>query len=135
MSVVYLNIGSNLGNREALINRAILLISEEFGYYCLSGFVESEPWGFESANPFLNIGMAIKTDRHPEEVLRIIQGIEKSISGKSHRDERGQYCDREIDIDIMLIKGMEYHSATLDIPHKHLFEREFFLKPLRELEA
>lgn len=46
MTIIYINIGSNLGNRKSLIERALGKIGDNFGYYCISGFVDSEPWGF-----------------------------------------------------------------------------------------
>ena len=131
--IVYVNIGSNLGNRQALIEKAIEAIGDNFGFYCKSGFVESDPWGYESTNRFLNIGVAFKTDLSPEPLLDKLQEIEKSISSKSHRDKKGNYADREIDIDIMAIEGMRYESSRLSVPHRHLLEREFFLQPLKEL--
>lgn len=133
MATVYVNIGSNLGNRRELILKAIDAIADIFGYYCLSGFVESDPWGFVSANPFLNIGMAFLSDLKPEEILDRLQEIERSISSVSHRDANGDYKDREIDIDIMAIDNIKFSSPRLSIPHKHLHSRPFFLIPLREL--
>ena len=133
MSVVYVNIGSNLGDRISLINKAIDEIGNRFGYYCISGLVESEPWGFDSTNTFINIGVAFKSKLPPEEILDILQGIEKKISLVAHRDSNGNYVDREIDIDIMAIDEIRFDSERLHIPHIHLREREFFLTPLREL--
>ena len=133
MPVIYVNIGSNLGDRKVLIERALDKIGETFGYYCKSGFVESEPWGFESTNRFLNVGVAFKSALPPEIILDKLQDIEKDISKISHRDARGNYTDREIDIDIMAIDMMRYESERLKVPHPHLMERDFFLIPLREL--
>lgn len=129
----YLNLGSNLGNRLLHLTRAMKAIGEEFGPYDISHKVESDPWGFDSTNRFVNIGLAIESDLAPEEVLDILQAIEKSISQRGHRRWDGSYNDREIDIDIMATDGGEYHSDRLDIPHPHLREREFFMTPLREL--
>ena len=133
MPIVYVNIGSNLGNKKALIQKAIEKIENIFGYCCISEFVESEPWGFESTNSFLNIGVAFKSDLHPESVLELLQNIEKSISATSHRDALGNYADREIDIDIMAIDDLTYRSDKLNIPHEHLLERDFFMIPLKQL--
>lgn len=133
MPIIYVNIGSNLGNKKALIQKAIEKIENIFGYYCISEFVESEPWGFESTNSFLNIGVAFKSDLHPESVLELLQNIEKSISATSHRDALGNYADREIDIDIMAIDDLTYRSDKLNIPHEHLLERDFFMIPLKQL--
>jgi len=129
----YLNLGSNLGNRLLHLTRAMKAIGEEFGPYDISHKVESDPWGFDSTNRFVNIGLAIESDLAPEEVLDRLQAIEKSISPRGHRRWDGSYNDREIDIDIMATDGGEYHSDRLDIPHPHLREREFFMTPLREL--
>lgn len=133
MAIVYVNIGSNLGNRAAHISRAIDLISESFGIYCKSEMVESEPWGFESTNSFFNIGVSFKSELPPERILDILQGIEREVSEVAHRDENGGYKDREVDIDIMAIDDMRYESERLILPHRHLYSRDFFLKPLREL--
>lgn len=133
MPVVYVNIGSNLGDRKSFIQEAIKEIGDHFGYYCISGLVESEPWGFESTNPFLNIGIAFKSEMHPEIILSTLQKIEKKISRVSHRDKEGNYTDREVDIDIMAIGEIKYDSERLHIPHPHLLERDFFLIPLKEL--
>ena len=129
----YLNLGSNLGNRLLHLTRAMKAIGEEFGPYETSHKVESDPWGFHSTNRFVNIGLTIESDDDPEDVLRRLQIIEKSISTRSHRRWDGSYNDREIDIDIMATDGGAYDSPALHIPHPHLAKRDFFLKPLSEL--
>lgn len=131
--IIYVNIGSNLGNRNELIQQAIDRISDNFGFCCLSSFIESEPWGFESANRFLNLGVSFKSELDPETILRKLLEIEKSISSCSHRNKFGDYIDRKIDIDIMAIDDMAYQSDNLVIPHPHLFKRDFFMIPLSEL--
>lgn len=133
MAIVYVNIGSNLGDKESLINQALDLIGESFGYYCKSGFVESTPWGYDSPNRFLNIGVCFKTDLPPLEILDELQKIEKKISSMNHRDSEGNYLDREIDLDIMAVDDISYSSERLQIPHAHLLERDFFIIPLKEL--
>lgn len=133
MAIVYANIGSNLGDKKAQITKALDLIGEKFGFYCISEFVESEPWGFDSTNSFLNIGVAFKSNLHPEEILTCLQTIEKKISKACHRDENGNYIDRELDIDIMAIDELKYISSRLQIPHRHLKERPFFIVPLQQL--
>ena len=133
MALTYINIGSNLGDRKLLIQSALEKISDEFGVCCISSFIESEPWGFESENRFLNLGVSFNTDLPPEELLRKLQRIEKSICEGSHRNLEGEYIDRHIDIDIMAIDNLRYDSPILHIPHLHLMERDFFLIPLKEL--
>ena len=133
MAIAYVNIGSNLGDRKFLIEEAIRRISRQFGYYCVSGYVESDPWGYDSDNRFLNIGIAFRTLLPPEIILKKLQKIEREISEVSHRDSEGNYADREIDIDIMAIDEVQIGTIDLQIPHKCLKDRLFFLKPLQEL--
>ena len=133
MAIVYANIGSNLGNRYELIQKALDEIAGAFGICCISAYIESEPWGFKSDNRFLNLGVSFKSDLAPEEILYKLQRIEKSVSQVSHRDEKGGYKDREIDIDIMAIDDMIIDSPSLTIPHRHLMDRDFFRVPLLEL--
>ena len=90
----YLNLGSNLGNRLLHITRAMKAIGEEFGPYETSHKVESDPWGFDSTNRFVNIGLAVESDLEPEEVLARLLKIEKGISSRGHRRWDGSYNDR-----------------------------------------
>lgn len=129
----FLNIGSNLGNRKLNISRALRAIEAKFGYFETSKIVESEPWGYDSTNSFLNIGVMVISDESPLEVLHTIKEIEKSIDSASHRTPEGGYADRVIDIDIMAIDEMDIKNEELTVPHKDLSEREFFLLPLSEL--
>lgn len=131
----YLNLGSNLGNRLLHLTRAMKAIGEEFGPYETSHKVESDPWGFDSTNRFVNIGLAIDTELDPDTIMQKLQEIEKRLSKVGHRRWDGTYNDREIDIDIMDRDGEPYHSDIVTIPHPHLQEREFFLIPLRELRG
>lgn len=140
--IYYLNIGSNLGVRNLNLSRAVCAIEKEFGYFQLSKHVESEPWGFESANKFMNIGMMVYSDREPLDVLHILQEIERSISPKSHRNPDGSYADRLIDIDIMAVENPEAadgrYTVTMDtpeltLPHPGLNDRPFFKQPFEEL--
>lgn len=133
MSLAYINIGSNLGDRYQLIQTALAGISALYGICCISSYIETEPWGFESDNRFLNLGVSFKTTDSPEELLQKLKGLEKTIGKENHRHSDGRYKDRDIDIDIMAIDEMTYKSETLTIPHPHLLERDFFLKPMKEL--
>ena len=139
---IHLNIGSNLGDRPALISRAVALLREAFpeGHFRVSEPVESEPWGFVSENTFVNVGVAIDVDGDvdPEKVLGITQGVEKAISPASHRKPDGTYADRLVDVDIIAIdpapgRTLEYQSPTLVLPHPRARLRAFVLAPLRSL--
>lgn len=133
MAFVLINIGSNLGNRRLNLSRAIRAVGAEFGDFEMSHVVESAPWGYDSTNSFLNVGMAFHTDLPPCEVLSRLQGIEQAISPESHRTASGGYADRVIDIDIVAIDREIIDGDTLKVPHPHLAERRFFLEPLAEL--
>lgn len=133
MPIAFLNIGSNLGDRQKFIDQALEKLSKKFGYCCISREIETDSWGYNSGNRFLNIGVSIKTEETPESLLRILKDIESEISVMSHRNSEGRYADRELDIDIMAIDGIMCRTPNLSIPHKHLKQREFFLQPLSEL--
>lgn len=129
----YLNLGSNLGNRLLHLTRTMKAIGEEFGPYVTSHKVESDPWGFDSTNRFVNVGLTIESDLEPEMVMQKLKDIEKRLSKIGHRRWDGSYNDREIDIDIMATDCGCHDSEGLHIPHPHLSERKFFLIPLAEL--
>lgn len=133
MAFVLINIGSNVGRRRLNLSRAMRAVGEEFGQFELSHVVESKPWGFDSTNSFLNVGMAFNTELPPIEILHRLQAIERLLAPASHRDENGGYIDRELDIDIVAIDREVIDTAELKVPHPHLAERDFFLVPLEEL--
>lgn len=132
--IYYINIGSNLGDRYLNIGKAVEAIERRFGRLVISNMVESEPWGFDSTNLFVNVGIAFEAKEDPEDVLRMLQAIEREISPASHRNPDGSYADRIIDIDIMEAEGVEMHTPILELPHPRLAERPFFLEPLLELK-
>ena len=80
MAFYLINLGSNLGDRRLNLSRAMRAVGAEFGDFEMSHVVESEPWGFDSTNSFLNVGMAFNSDLPPEEVLGRLQRVERSIS-------------------------------------------------------
>ncbi|MDO4336210.1 MAG: 2-amino-4-hydroxy-6-hydroxymethyldihydropteridine diphosphokinase [Bacteroidales bacterium] len=133
MAFVIVNIGSNLGDRRLNLSRAMRAIAGRFGDFELSHAVESEPWGFDSTNTFVNIGMAFHSDLPPLDILHALRQIERSISAEAHRDADGGYRDRVIDIDIVAIDRLTVDTPELKLPHPHLEERRFFLEPLAEL--
>ena len=130
----YLNIGSNLDDREGNLWAADLRLSLDLGLVTArSSIVESEPWGFESPNRFLNIGMRVESNMTPHGMLRHLQAIERRLGSASHRDAHGNYADRLVDIDIVAIGDKVINTRTLQVPHPHLAERDFFLRPMTEL--
>lgn len=133
MSNVFINIGSNLGDRRLNLSRAMSAVEREFGPFELSHTVESAPWGFDSPNSFLNVGMAFSSELMPEEILARLQAIEKRLSPANHRKADGSYADRYVDIDIVAIDREIIDTVSLKVPHPRLPQRRFFLEPMAEL--
>ncbi len=140
MSTIYLNIGSNRDNRRALILQAIELIAARWRQARLrrSPWVESAPWGYDSQNPFINIGLAIDLPPGPAPdpfaVLRAVKDIEQQIAPDDrHRNDDGSYRDRFIDIDIIAIDNMVVDTPTLTIPHPRAAARDFVMQPMQFL--
>ena len=129
----YLNIGSNIGDRRDNLYRAVVALAAGTSGCALSRIVESEPWGFESDNRFMNVGVRLSSNMEPHEMLEHIHDIERRLGSASHRDGEGRYIDRLVDIDIMAIDDMVIDSPTLQVPHPHLPERDFFLRPMMQL--
>ena len=133
MHTVYLSLGSNLGDREATMRRAIGLLNERAGSVDRqSSFIETEPWGFESTNKFLNMCVRLLTTLSPEQLLLATKQIEREL-GRTQKSVNGQYHDRPIDMDILMYDDVHIDSDDLMLPHPHMQEREFVMKPLREI--
>ena len=129
---VYLGLGSNLGDRERLLHEAIRLIGERVGKVVRqSSFIETEPWGFQSANRFLNAAVCCATSLTPREVLTVTQQIERDM-GRTAKTS-GAYQDRVIDIDILLYDDVTVDEPDLKIPHPLMNERDFVMIPLNEI--
>ena len=131
--IYYLNIGSNIGDRRDNLYRAVVALAAGTGGCAVSSIVESEPWGFESDNRFMNLGVSLDSALEPHEMLDRIHDIERRLGSASHRDEQGGYIDRLVDIDIVAIDDLVIDTPTLQVPHPHLPERDFFLKPMAQL--
>lgn len=132
---VYLGLGSNLGDRRQNIEQAIVLIGERVGTVVRqSSLIETEPWGFESDNRFLNGVVCCMTQLSPRQVLRATQQIER-ILGRRHKTPPNarHYSDRPIDIDILLYDQLTVQEPDLQIPHPLMQQRDFVMIPLREI--
>jgi 2-amino-4-hydroxy-6-hydroxymethyldihydropteridine diphosphokinase len=136
---VYLGLGSNLGNREAVLLQAIKLIDKRVGQVLRrSSFIETEPWGFESDNKFLNAAVCCETELSPRQVLQTTQQIERDLGKrKCHATKRQKeinYQDRPIDIDILLYDDLIVDEPDLKIPHPLMQQRDFVMIPLNEIK-
>lgn len=131
--LIYLGLGTNQGNKEQNLTRAIELLSLALGKYTsLSSFMQTEPWGFESDNSFLNCVVSFTTALRPLELLDITEGIERKL-GRAIKSSNGIYHDRIIDIDILLYGDVIINNKRLTIPHPLIQERDFVLTPLCEI--
>ena len=130
---VYLGLGSNLDNRKKLLLQAIRLISEQVGKVTRqSSLIETEPWGFESNNKFLNAVILCETTKTPREVLEITQQIERDM-GRTKKSVSVGYSDRTVDIDILLYDDLTIDEPDLKIPHPLMHKRDFVMIPLKEI--
>lgn len=133
MHVVYLSLGSNLGDRHSTMRRVIDMLNAEAGTVDRqSSPLETEPWGFESANKFLNMCVRLLTTLTPEQLLLKTQDIEKRL-GRTVKSVDGKYHDRPIDIDMLMYDDVNISTPTLTLPHPHMHERDFVMIPLREI--
>lgn len=133
MSTVYLSLGTNLGNKDENLRKAVKLINERVGkVISLSAFYETAPWGFSSDNTFLNAAAGIETTLKPLELLAETKKIEKEM-GRLQKTENGAYTDRIIDIDLLLYDGLIINTPELTLPHPHMLERAFVMEPLVEI--
>lgn len=133
---IHINIGSNLGNRYAQIEQAVAALEAEFSTTAqVSTPYESEAWGYESANRFINVGVNLRVDGSltPLEIWRRIDGVAKSLCGDSHRNDRGGYIDRRLDIDLIAVEDKVVETEELQLPHPRMHLRPFVLVPMAEI--
>ena len=133
MAIVYLSLGSNLGYRVGYIQQATSLLSanHNINIVTTSSFYETEPWGMDSQNWFVNAVVQVTTSLSPEELLDECQRIEKQLGKISRKDDK--YSDRTIDIDIIFYDKLILNNGRLTIPHKHFHKRGFMLVPMLEI--
>lgn len=133
MALVYLGIGTNLGDKDKNLKRAVKFLSLHIGkLISVSSFFSSEPWGFESDNNFRNAVVLLETEMLPLQVLHKTQEIEKEM-GRKEKSNARQYSDRIIDIDILFYDNLVLNTSELKIPHPLLQKRDFVLSPLAEI--
>ena len=131
---VYLGLGTNLGDKVQNLKDAISRISDAVGRILRqSSFIETEPWGFESSNRFLNAVILCETEKTPREVLLLTQQIERDM-GRKQKSVSVGYVDRPIDIDILLYDDLTVDEPDLKIPHPLMHQRDFVMIPLEEIK-
>jgi 2-amino-4-hydroxy-6-hydroxymethyldihydropteridine diphosphokinase len=133
MKIVFLGIGTNLGQRERNLEEAVARIEEFIGPVIDSSSIyETEPWGFDAEDKFLNMAVKVETDLAPSFLLQKTQMIE-SLMGRVKGHQR--YSSRVIDIDILLYEDIVLDKETLKIPHPLIQERKFVLVPLCDIAS
>lgn len=126
MTVAYLGLGSNIGDREAQIKRAAELV----GAQRLSTIVETEPWGYEAQPKFLNAVAEVETSLEPRELLDQLLDVERQLG----RERIGpRWGPRTIDLDLLVYGDLMLDEPGLTVPHPELAQRLFVLEPLAEL--
>jgi 2-amino-4-hydroxy-6-hydroxymethyldihydropteridine diphosphokinase len=132
MTGIYLSLGSNIGERAGNLARAIALLpSKGVRVVKRSSLYETEPVEFLAQGWFLNCVVEVETDLAPDELMRVLLGIERGM-GRERVAPKGP---RIIDMDILLFGSRVMREAELEIPHPRMAERRFVLVPLAEIAA
>lgn len=130
MEEAILLLGGNLGNRELALEQAMKKIEEHVGEITAhSSIYESEAWGFEDKNLFLNQAIKVNTKLSPQQLLDKLLEIEKSLG----RVRTGELSARIIDLDILFYGNEQINTETLTIPHPRISQRLFTLLPLAQI--
>ena len=131
MSKAYLGIGTNIGNREENLENALMSLKllPMTKVTAVSKVYETEPVGYADQNDFLNIAIEIETELTAQNLLGACLGIEAGL-GRVREIKNGP---RIIDVDLLLYDNEEYNTSTLVLPHPRMFERDFVLQPLLDI--
>ena len=133
MATLYLSLGTNLGDRQSNLETALELIGSEVGtVVSASDIMETEPWGFESSNRFLNMAVKVETQLQPLDALHVTQNIERRM-GRNNKSVNRQYHDRVIDIDLLMYDDIRMNTPELTLPHPLMFQRPFVMEPLAQI--
>ena len=134
MAIVYLSLGSNLGDRVGYIQQATSLLSAnpDISIVTTSSFYETEPWHMNTEKWFVNAAIQIMTQLPPEQLLLECQRIETFL-GRNHISDKERYTDRVIDIDIIFYDKQLIKTDKLTIPHQFFHKRAFMLIPMLEI--
>ena len=129
MHTIYLALGSNVGDRQANLKEAISQLAPQVTVTAESAIYETEPWGFEDQDDFLNMVVQGETELKPLELLKHLKQIEANV-GRTKTFLNGP---REIDLDILFYDDLIFEDQALAIPHPRLHERDFVLVPLADI--
>jgi 2-amino-4-hydroxy-6-hydroxymethyldihydropteridine diphosphokinase len=126
----YVGLGSNLGDREATLRRALELLAEHVDVVAVSTLRDTDPVGVVEQPRFLNGAACVETDLTPRELLGVLLGVERELG----RERLERWGPRTIDLDLLLYGDEAVSEPGLRVPHPRLHERRFVLEPLAELD-
>lgn len=131
MADCYLGLGSNMGDRESYLRKAVKLLAkrEAINVRKVSSIYATAPVGYTAQPDFLNIVLHAETSLSPESLLAVCMSVEQQLD----RIREIRWGPRTIDIDILLLDEIEVHTSRLTIPHPRMTQRLFVLLPLVEL--
>ena len=124
---VLLGLGSNLGDRVALLRAAVAGLGDEVE--AVSDVFETDPVGGPDQAAFLNLVVLLRTALPARDLLALGQRLEQ----EAERVREIRWGPRTLDVDVLLVEGREVHEPDLEVPHPRLWERRFVLAPLADL--
>jgi len=127
---VYLGLGSNVGDRRSHLRRAVEALRVVDGSLAVSPLYETAPVGGPKQGLYLNCVVGLDWQRGPAELLELAQSLE-SAAGRVRTVKDGP---RTLDVDVLLVDGVELATEELTVPHPRMFERGFVLAPLEDLD-
>lgn len=132
MSIAYIALGSNLGDKEANLRQALkMLLVKGLQIRSVSSFFKTEPYGVTDQPEFINAVACVKTDLAPEKFLKLLLDTELEMG----RVRLRHWGERNIDLDLLLYDDLIYYSEKLVLPHPDMQNRLFVLQPLSEIAA
>ena len=132
MNTIYIQLGSNVGERNSYIKESLLQIEQILGtIICESKTYESSPWGVMEQRNFLNKVISVKSEFSAKDVLKSLQKIEYKLG----RKRTAKWGERTIDLDILFYNNETINTKELTIPHPHIQDRKFVLMPFAEMNG
>ena len=132
MSIAYIALGSNLGDKKANLRQALkMLLVKGLQIRSVSSFFKTEPYGVTDQPEFINAVAYVKTDLAPEKLLKLLLDTELEMG----RVRLRHWGERNIDLDLLLYDDLIYYSEKLVLPHPDMQNRLFVLQPLSEIAA
>jgi 2-amino-4-hydroxy-6-hydroxymethyldihydropteridine diphosphokinase len=132
LTIAYIGLGANLGEREVTLGRALELLGEHVEVTAVSSFRDTEPVGYTDQPRFLNAAARVETVLTPRELLDLLLAVERELGRV--REGAPRFGPRTIDLDLLLYGAESIEEPGLTLPHPRLHERRFALEPLLELD-